>query len=331
MRCAILGAGGFLGSNLVRAALASGWEVRAVDRNPPPIPSLEGLPVTGVRADLFDLPSLVAAMSNVDVVFHAAAPYPITSFGWKRGVESARLSALNVIQAQRDAGGPRVVYTSSLVTIGRPRPPLTLADESCGYNLRGVWSPYFEQKLVMEELFLSAGRAGAAIVVVNPTFCFGPFETKPARQILVQVARGRMPFYPEAPVNAVDARDMALRQLLAAERGVPGERYLLGGRNVMFSEILAAVAHAAGVPRPRWRIPLAAGRLAALASEVLAWPAGAPPAFPLVGVELLWHSQHVSHAKAAGALGYHPSIPLSQTFSDTISWARQAGRLPADS
>jgi dihydroflavonol-4-reductase len=167
--------------------------------------------------------------------------------------------------------------------------------------------------------------------VVNPTFCFGPFDTKPARQVLLRVARGQMPFYPEVPVNAVDVRDVAEGQMLAAERGVPGERYLLGGRNVMFSEILAAVAQAAGVRPPRWRLPLWLGRSAALLSEVVSRIVGSAPAVPLVGMELLKHSQHVTWRKAESQLGYKPRYPFDQTFADAVAWLRESGRLPRSS
>ena len=183
-------------------------------------------------------------------------------------------------------------------------------------------------KLGMEQAFLRAAGEGDPIVVVNPTFCFGPFDDKPARRVIRDVARGRMPVYMNAPINVVDVRDVAEGHLRAAEKGAPGARYILGGENLMFLDVLRTIAAVCGVAPPRVPFPLLGGVGVAYASEIFSrFLLRGPPRFPLVGVELLRYSQHLDSAKARSELGYTTRFPLRQTFEDAVAWLRSTGRL----
>lgn len=327
MRVLIIGATGFLGANLVIAAREAGHAVRAFCHGTSDTRFISLPGVQKVGGDLFDLPSLEQAMRDIDVVFHAAGPYPVFSLKGKKELARASRSALNILAAAEKIGSPRLVYTSSLTTIGRRFESARLADEAVAFNRRGYLTPYFDMKILMEEIFIEAAGKGYPVVIVNPTFCFGRYDLKPARRLVRQVARGRMPFYMEAPLNFADARDVAQGHLLAAEKGTPGERYILGGENIMFSQVLRTIAEVCGLAPPRIRLPFLFGLGAALASETVSLITRKPPPVPLVGVELLRFSQFLDCQKAREKLGYRTRYSVKETIEDAVAWLREIGQL----
>jgi dihydroflavonol-4-reductase len=322
----VLGSTGFIGTNLVHECLGAGHTVRGFHLPGHDTTRIQLPGVTPVPGNLFDAQSVARAARGVDVVFHAAGPYPRVSFGWKRSVERAAESARCVLAGCREAGSPRLVFTSSLTTIGLSRDPSVPADETLEFNISGALTPYFQMKKVQEDAFRAAAAQGYPAIIVNPTFGFGPYDEKPSRRVLPDVMRGRMPFYMDFPINAVDIRDMARGHLLAASRGVPGQRYLLGGENTTFGHILELVAQAGGVQPPRFRVPAVLGVAGAAASEIGASFFHRAGRYPLVGMELLRFSQHVDDSKAARELGYAPWYDLATTMHDAVEWLRENGR-----
>lgn len=326
MRALVLGATGFIGGAIARSALSAGWEVRGMRRSDSRLDAVRDLSLDWRDGDLLDRASLRAAMDGCEVVFHAAGYYPTVALNrdaaLRRGVEGMR----NVLAAAKEAGVRRVVYTSSLSTIGSPDE--RLADERDHYLPGAVPDPYWEVKWLMEQECYRACVEGLEVVITNPTICFGPGDVKPTSGIAVLlVVRGRLPMYIDGAWNVVDVRDVAEAHLAAAERGRPGQRYILGGHNVSVSILLNAVARAAGVSPPRLLVPTALVRGAAWASELLAVATRRPPLLPIEGVDMVRFGQHFDCTLAREELGLG-SRPLEATVRDAIEWFRAHGYLP---
>jgi dihydroflavonol-4-reductase len=226
-----------------------------------------------------------------------------------------------VLQAARQARLERLIYTSSLTTLGPPSEPGRLANERDFYRPGSSPSAYYEAKFVMERLALEAAADGLPVVVLLPTAVFGPGDVKPVTgQLMLEVARGRIPLAFEASQNVVDVRDVAASHVAVVERGRVGERYVLGGHNLSLRAALAIAAQAAGVPPPRLSLPRS------WVEKLARWLALLPGlALPDHARALhLW--QPVSSLKAGRELG-HTARPFSETARDTLAWFRQWGYL----
>ncbi|MGD2103985.1 MAG: NAD-dependent epimerase/dehydratase family protein, partial [Anaerolineae bacterium] len=209
-RCCVLGATGFIGGRIARAAVMQGWEVRGLRRRHGATGAIGDLRIDWADGDLNDEASLVDAMDGCDVVFHAAAYYPHgTSNTWEavqRGVGGMR----NALAAAEAAGVERLVYTSSLTTVGPPEDGARLANEEDLYTPGSVPLPYFEVKWAMEMEAMRAAARGLPVVVVMPAAVLGPGDVKPTTgELLLWVAKGGLPGYVEGHINVVDGRDVA--------------------------------------------------------------------------------------------------------------------------
>ena len=348
MNVLVLGATGFIGGHIARAALAQGWHVRALRRRPAAVGAIGDVAdriecVAGelpfghsearraeesLRRDTETLrfaqgDSLREAMRGCEVVFHAAAAYPGAErdmAGWVR--QSVRQMRA-VLQAARDAGVGRFIYTSTLTTIGRSSDgdqPGRLADERDFYVPGTSHSVYYEAKFAMEMEAWRASAEGAPVVILNPTAVFGPGDIKPTTgDVLLRVAKRQIPVYFDAIINAVDVRDVASAHVVAAERGRMGQRYILGGHNLTLNELLTTTARAAGVQPPRWK----------LSRRTVDWLIGASdllhlPLPDLVKTIHFW--QPLNSKKARRELDLNPR-PFEETARDTIEWFRKHGYL----
>lgn len=322
----VLGATGCIGNNTVRAGLAAGWQVRAFRRPSSDTWMLEGLEVEHAIGDLEDRASLLGAMRGCDLVIHSAAHYPLHSLDLAGSLRKATRQMRNVLDAAAEAGVGRLVYTSSLTTIGRPREPGRLADERDYYLPGSTRSAYYEAKWTMEAEAWRAIARGLPVVIVNPTVVFGPWDGKPATgEILLLVARGRLPVWLDLDINVVDARDVGRGQVLAAERGREGERYILGGQNLPFRQALGIASREAGVPPPRWQVSLGLVRGLVAIGEGLGRLPGVHP-LPLEQVKTLSEWRALNTAKAQGELGLE-TRPFVETVRDTLAWFREYGYL----
>jgi dihydroflavonol-4-reductase len=251
------------------------------------------------------------------VVFHAAGYYPTSSHDPARQVQRAQTQMKEVLLAFRQAKPDLLVYTSSLSTIGPPSEPGRLANESDVYQQGSVPALYFDIKIVMEQTAL---ESGLPVVALCPTAVFGPGDVKPTSgQLLVNVARGRVPFYPDGQINTVDVRDVAAAHLTAVEGGQPGERYIIGGENMSIRHMLTIVARGAG-RRPPWlRLPssmvelagVLAGRLGILGSDML---------------QAIRYFQPLDTSKARVELGL-TTRPFAETIRDALPWFYEHGYL----
>ena len=317
----VMGATGFIGGAIARAALDEGWQVRAMRRDDGRTGAIVDLTAhdrfSWCTADLDDASSLRAAMQGCNVVFHAAAHYPVTSRDRQGQIRQSRRQMEGVVEAFRQAGAERLIYTSSLSTIGRPAEAGRVANESDIYRPGSVPVCYFDVKIVMEDVALASGLP---VTVLCPTAVFGPGDVKPTSGLLlINVAKGLMPVYVEGQHNVVDVRDVARSHVNAVNLGRIGERYILGGENMSFRRLMTVAAEEAG-RRPPW-LPVSpaavrllgkmAGQLGILGGDVL---------------EAIEYWQPLDYSKARRELG-HSSRPFSETVRDSLQWFREHGYL----
>lgn len=319
MRVLVLGATGFIGGQIARAAHAAGWEVHGLRRRAGAIGAVGDVPLHWHDGDLADADSLLAALHGVDVLFHAAGYAPNTLRDVRCAVREGTEQTRRVLAAARQAGVRHVVYTSSLSTIGPPPPGEgRLADERDPYLPGSTWNSYYECKWLMEMEALRAVRAGLPVVTLCPTAVFGPGDVKPSTsRILLMLAQGRLPASVDLVANIVDGRDVALAHIRAAERGAPGERYIIGGHNLNVATALADAARIIGVREPRFVLSRrAAARLIRL-TDLLRLPLPATMrALPF------WQPYDTSKAREAFDL---TPRPFEETVRDTVAWFREHG------
>jgi len=322
----VIGSTGCIGNNIVRACLDAGWPVRALHRATSPTWMLDDLPVERVVGDLADEASLRAAMQGCDLVFHAAAYYPLHSLDRDGSLRAAVRGMRHVLQAARQAEVGRLVYTSSLTTIGPTGEPGRLADEGDFYLPGSTGSAYFECKWAMESEAWRAAAAGLPLVIVNPTAVFGPWDAKPATgEILLNVAKGHLPVWLDLDVNIIDTRDLAQGHLLAAQRGRLGQRYILGGGNYPLRQALDVTAQEAGVRPPRRQVSLALVHRLVRVGEALGRLPLIPP-LPLEHFKTLSEWRALNTEKARTELGLQ-TRPLAETVRDALAWFREHGYL----
>jgi len=329
MKALVLGATGFLGSNLVRALLAKGQQVRAMVRPTSNTRTLDDLDVERVIGDLRDPGSLARACAGVQVVYQTASYYPPQTIPAHAARAQALMETQHLLTAAQRATVHRLVFTSTLTTIGFPADG-GLATETCPFMPIFPNNPYLIAKVAMENMVLDAARErGFPAVVVNPTAFFGPYDSKPTSgtQILM-IARRLMPLYIAGKANAIDVRDVAVGMILAAERGRLGERYILGNWNTTQKELNALIAREAGVMAPLAPVPFP---LARYGTKVMEWAfqmvLNRPSPVPSFFVEMLPHMQHYDCSKAIRDLDY-PSNPVETAIRDAIQWFRGNGYLP---
>jgi len=318
----ILGSTGCIGNNVTRACLAAGWSVRAFRRATSQTWMLDGLDVEHVVGDLADPDSLASAMRGCDVVFHAAAYYPHHSLDINGSLRDAVLGMRNVLHAAVRTGVGRLIFTSSLTTLGPPSEAGRLADERDFYLPGSTHSAYFESKWAMEAEAWRAIATGLPLIIVNPTAVFGPWDVGPTTgEILLNLAKGRFPVWVDLEANVVDARDVAKGHLLAAERGRVGQRYILGGENLNVRQALTAAAREAGARPPRWRVSL--GLISALvrAGEAMGHLPLIEP-LPLEHLKTMREWRALDCGKAQRELGFVPR-PYLETIRDTLAWFKE--------
>jgi dihydroflavonol-4-reductase len=263
-------------------------------------------------------------------VFHVAADYRFWARDpreiWASNVEGTR----NVMEAALSERVDRVVYTSTVGTIGLSALPAP-CDESTALLPGQLTSHYKRSKLEAERVALSYLDRGLAVVVVNPSAPVGPWDVKPTPtgRIVIDFARGRIPAYVDTGLNVIHVRDVAAGHLLAAERGRPGERYILGHRNMTLAEILAELAAILGKPAPRIRLPYPVAWAAAAASTAAAtWITRRPPAIALEAVRMARRRMFFDAGKAVRDLGL-PQTPVREAFQDAVAWFGERGYLAA--
>jgi dihydroflavonol-4-reductase len=325
--CLVTGATGFVGSAVVRTLLKAGQPVRALVRPRSDRRNLTGLSAELVQGSLEDPASLAAAVAGCRYLFHVAADYrlwvPDPAPMFRANVEGTR----ELMLAALAAGVERIVYTSSVATLGIV--PDGIADEETPSRAKDMIGPYKLSKFRAEALVrkLVAERALPA-VIVNPSTPIGPGDIKPTPtgRLIVEAARGRVPGFVDTGLNVAHVDDVALGHLLAAEAGQIGRRYILGGENLSLEEILTELARVTGRRPPAFKIPYAAILPVAMGAEAVARLTRREPFVTLDGARMSKKKMFFCSARAVRELGYAPR-PARQAIADAVAWFKANGYL----
>ena len=329
MTTLLTGASGFIGSAVLRQLLKHGHRVRALVRKSSNTANIKGLSVEIVNGDLNDIRSLKRAMHGCDSLFHVAADYRLWALKPAEIYQTNVRGTRNIMIAAMDAGVKRVVYTSSVATIGLPAKG-DLADETTPSDLHDMLGHYKRSKFMAEkEVQWLVREEGLPAVIVNPSTPIGPRDIKPTPtgRIIVEAASGRMPAYVNTGLNLVHVDDVAKGHLLAYDHGTVGERYILGGVNMTLKEILEEIAAITGLPAPKICLPHNLILPVAYISEAIARLIKKNDPFITVdGVKMAKKNMFFSTEKAKRALGYK-TRPVTEALEDAINWFRDNGYL----
>src|SRR5881275_1323123 len=325
--CLVTGATGFVGSAVARVLLKAGHPVRVLARPRSDRRNLKGLSVDIVQGSLEDAASLAAAVAGCRYLFHVAADYrlwvPDPAAMFRVNVGGTR----ELMLAALAAGVERIVYTSSVATLGIVSDGI--ADEETSSRAEDMIGPYKRSKFQAEAVVrdLVAERSLPA-VIVNPSTPIGPGDVKPTPtgRVIVDAARGRMPGYVDTGLNIAHVDDVALGHLLAAQCGEIGRRYILGGENLSLAEILSEVARVSGRRLPTLKIPYGVVLPIAAGAEALARLTGREPFATVDGVRMSRKKMFFSSARAMRELGYAPR-PARQAIADAVAWFKANGYL----
>jgi dihydroflavonol-4-reductase len=325
----LTGATGFVGSAVARTLAARGHRLRLLVRPRSDRRNLAGLEAELVPGDLADPASLAAAVAGCRFLFHVAADYRIWVPDPAAMLRANVDGTVALMRAAQAAGVERVVYCSSVAALGLTADG-SPADETTEVTEAAVVGTYKKSKYRAEQAVLQLVREeGLPAVVVNPSTPVGPRDAKPTPtgKMIADAAAGRMPAYVDTGLNVVHVDDVAEGHALALERGRTGEKYILGGENLLLRELLALVAEAAGRGPPRIRLRHEWLWPVAVASEAAARWSGIEPLVTRDHLRMARKRMFFSSAKAASELGYRPR-PARQAVADAVAWLRAEGRLP---
>jgi dihydroflavonol-4-reductase len=320
----VTGASGFIGWHVARVLRERGYPVRALVRAGSRVDALD---VETVVGDLRDAASLARAVAGCGLVFHVAADYRLwakePSELYRSNVDGTR----NVLEAARQAGVERVVYTSTVGCIGVPDGGI--GNEDLPVSLADMAGDYKRSKFLAEQVALEFPRRGLPVVIVNPTAPVGDHDVKPTPtgKIVVDFLNGDMPAFIDTGLNVVDVRDIAEGHWLACERGRQGERYILGSENLTLAQILRQLAQITGRRAPTTRLPYALAWCAGACSTAWAGVTGTPPRIPMEAVRMARKKMWVTHEKARRELGFSPG-PARQALARAVEWFQGAGKRP---
>lgn len=325
MTTLVTGATGFVGSHVARQLVAAGESVRALARPNSRRQTLEGAAVEWTEGDLRDEASLDRALRGVQRVYHVAADYRLWAKRPQEIYENNVTGTKNLLAAAVRARVERFIYTSTVATIAVPRGAI-LPDERNRASAEEMVGHYKKSKLLAEQEALRAAHEGLPVVIVNPTTPVGPGDWKPTPtgRIIVDFLLGRMPAYIDTGLNFVAVEDVARGHLLAGQQGKIGERYLLGGENMTFKDLLDELERITGQAAPARKIPHGVALLAAYADAVFSRATGRAPRIPVEGVRIARHKMFVSDAKARKELGYD-STPVEDALERAVIWYQENG------
>ena len=321
----VTGATGFIGGNLARELCRRGYQVRALVRPGSNTLTIQDTPVETVPGDILDRESLTRAMKGCQTVYHCAAAYTY----WARDPSIIHRTNVegtaNVLEAARQADVDRVVYTSTVSTMGRSNG--ALANEDTPLEPEHLVGNYKKSKYQAEQVALTMAAQGLPVVVVNPTFPVGPWDVKPtpSGRMILDFLLGRIPAYVATGMNLVDVEDVAAGHILAMEKGRPGERYVLGNKNVTLKEILDMLQDLTGRSAPRWRTPLwlaiGAAYLDNLVEDKMLHR---EPRLPLEGLKVSKTPMYVDCRKSVEELG-QPQSPVEAALEKSVRWFNDYG------
>jgi dihydroflavonol-4-reductase len=325
-RVLVTGASGFVGSAVARLLAARGDRVRVLARKTSPRTNFADIACEIAEGDLRDPASLASAMRDVRHLFHVAADYRLWARDPEEIVRNNREGTRNIMQAARDAGVERIVYTSSVATL-KPKHDGDAVEEDRATVETAIGS-YKKSKVVAERVVEEMVAEGLPAVLVSPSTPIGPRDIKPTPtgRIIVEAASGRMPAYVDTGLNLVHVDDVAEGHLLALEKGRIGKSYILGGQNATLADMLAAIAARTGRKPPKVRLPRGPLYPLAYAAEAFARVSGREPFVTVDALNMSKHHMFFSSAKAESELGFR-ARPYGAALDDALAWFRSAGYL----
>ncbi|RDS83260.1 hopanoid-associated sugar epimerase [Dyella psychrodurans] len=320
VRALVTGATGFVGSAVARRLLRDGHRVRVLARAGSDRRNLQGLDVEVVEGDLTKPASLLPACDGCDALFHVAADYrlwaPDPSDLYRANVDGTRA----ILQAAKEVGVPRIVYTSSVAVLGIPKDG-TPGNETTPVTVDDMIGHYKRSKFLAEEVAHEFAAGGLPVVIVNPSTPIGPHDIKPTPtgRVVRDAMLGRVPAYVDTGLNIVHVDDVAEGHWLAFERGVAGERYVLGGYNMSLRDVLTEIADIVGRSPPKVRLPHGVVMPIAYASEAWARLTGMNPIATVEEVRMSKKRMFFTSAKAERELGY-AARPARKALEDAVRW-----------
>jgi len=321
----VTGGAGFLGSSIVRELLDRRATVRVLALPNESTENLGGLDVELHRGNVLDIPSVTRAVEGVDTVFHAAAVYKDFMPDPTPMYDANLRGTFNVLEAARRAGVAKVVYTASIVSLGRPRPG-DLGNENTPYDGWATDFAYGRSKYHSRILAEDFANWGLDVRIVCPGVVFGPRDIAPtpSGKIIVNAAKTRIAFYTDGGASYVDVRDAAAAHVLAAEKGKRGERYLATEHNLSNRDLVEHVFRALGRKARLTKVPYAVARQAVRALEQRAMRLGVEPPIAAPMFEYTEKPCYYSNAKARAELGAH-FRPIDDTLRDAVDYFRTRG------
>jgi dihydroflavonol-4-reductase len=325
MKVLVTGATGFIGGNLARELWRRGDDVQALVRPGSNRLTIQDTGITPVEGDILDRQSIDRAMQGCEAVYHVAAVYTFWSKN-PAGVSQANVQGTkNVLEAARQAGVSRTVYTSTVGTIGIPQ--TGLGDEDTPLDPKSLHGHYKNSKHLAEQQALAFAAGGMPVVVVNPTLPVGPWDVKPTPtgKIVLDFLRCKIPAYLKTGMNIVDVADVVAGHILALEKGRPGERYILGNQNVSLKQIFDMLSQLTGLPAPPIRAPywlvVGVGYADHFIEGTLL---RREPVVPVEGVLASKHPASVTCDKAINQLGL-PQSSVTDALKQSVDWFVEHG------
>ncbi len=324
MKTLVTGSTGFLGSAILRELLDDGREVKLLVRKDADTANIDGLDVEIAYGDLRDSESLQSALNGCNILYHAAAYYSL----WDRdqqliydiNLEGTR----KILEASEKKNLEKIIYTSTVGCIGLNE-DTTPANENTFFNKSTLANHYKKSKFQAEQIALQFARNGLPIVIVNPSTPVGPRDIKPTPtgKIILDFLNRKMPAYLDTGLNLIDVKDCARGHILAEQKGVPGERYILGNQNMSLFDILTSLEKITGLKAPRIKMPfwvaLSAGWVCEMVSNHLT---GKPPAVPLAGVKMAKYFMYFDSSKAVQELGLEQNS-VEKALRQSVNWFKE--------
>jgi dihydroflavonol-4-reductase len=320
----VTGAAGFLGSHVTRQLVARGADVRVLLRPSSNNRAIADLPLEYVTGDLRDAASLERALAGVGRVFHVAADYRLWSKRSQDIYDSNVGGTKNLLEAAKRAGVEQFIYTSTVATIAvdRAEPPNEFTDA----RLEEMVGHYKRSKWLAEREVLDAARKGFPAIVAMPTTPVGPWDWKPTPtgKIILDFLNGKMPGYVETGLNFVGVEECAAGHILVGEKGMVGERYLLGSENLTLKAVFDILAQITGLPAPTWKISHRMALGVAYAETAFSRLIGREPQIPIEGVKIAQHAMFVDCSRAPRDLGFQPGSAVA-AFERAVRWYQANG------
>jgi dihydroflavonol-4-reductase len=330
MKVFLTGATGFVGSHVARVYAEAGAQLRVLTRSSSNVAALEGLDAEVVVGDLRDAASLRSAIEGCEAMVHVAADYRL----WVRDPKA--MYAANVdgtrelLRMAREAGVRRVVYTSSVATMGFKKDG-TIVNEDTPVSVADMIGHYKRSKFLGEQEAIQAARAGQEVMILNPTTPIGSADRKPTPtgQIIVDFLNRKFPAYVDTGLNLVDVGEVARMHRVALERGRRGERYILGGENLTLKQILDRMSSITGLPSPTMKVPHAVAMAFAFFDEnITGRLRGKEPRATVEAVRMGKKMMFAASAKAERELGFKV-LPVYAALRTAIEWFVANGYAPA--